>query len=112
MHALDIETVKKYVELGFGIALVPTIAIDRRVDRGLRAIDASHIFEPAIASVITQDDLPSHQYILDFINMKCLFGAIINTLGTALHRAPLCSCGANRASTPALRGAASDMALQ
>ena len=69
MHALDLETVKKYVELGFGIAIVPTVAIDLKRERGIRVIDASHIFEPAIASIITHDEMPSRQYISDFVDL-------------------------------------------
>lgn len=69
MHVLDIETVKKYVQLGFGIAIVPAIAVESRADRDLAIIDAGHLFAPTIDSVITQDDLSGRQYVVDFVDM-------------------------------------------
>ena len=46
MMATDADVIKAYVELGLGIAGLPTIAFDARRDRKLRALDASHLFEP------------------------------------------------------------------
>jgi len=69
MHVLDIETVKKYVQLGFGIAIVPTIAVETKFDRYLQMIGAGHLFAPTIDSVITQDDLSGRQYVIDFVNL-------------------------------------------
>lgn len=63
------ELIKGHVELGFGIAIVPNVAIDLKREHGIRVIDASHIFEPAIASIITHDELPSRQYISDFVDL-------------------------------------------
>lgn len=69
IYAAGIEIVKKYVEIGLGIAVMPTIAVELKAERKLRVIDATHVFEPAIVSVITQDDLASRQYISDFVEM-------------------------------------------
>lgn len=69
MHVLDIETVKKYVQLGFGIAVIPTIAVETKFDRELQIIDAGHLFPPTIDSVITQDDLSGRQYVIDFVSL-------------------------------------------
>ena len=69
MHALDIETVKKYVRAGLGIAVIPTIAVDPAMERGIRALDASHVFEPAIAAIITQDDLTTRDYVRNFVDL-------------------------------------------
>lgn len=69
MRALDIEIIKRYVQLGFGIAVVPTVAIDSKSDNGLRVLNVSHIFEPTIASIIVQDDIPVRKYVQDFIDM-------------------------------------------
>lgn len=52
IRAIDTSVMKKYVELGFGIAVLPTVAIDAREDDGLRAIPASHLFKPSTACVI------------------------------------------------------------
>lgn len=52
IRATDTSVMKKYVELGFGIAVLPTVAIDAREDEGLRAIPASRLFKPSTACVI------------------------------------------------------------
>lgn len=49
--------------------IIPTIAVDSSRDTGLRVIEASHIFEPAIASVILQGDMLLRGYLQDFIDM-------------------------------------------
>ena len=69
IQTIDIEIIKKYVHDDFGIAIIPTIAVDRKTDMGLRKIDVSHIFEPAIASMIVQDDAPVRRYVAEFIEM-------------------------------------------
>jgi LysR family transcriptional regulator, cys regulon transcriptional activator len=69
IRAVDIEIIKTYVELGFGIAIVPTIAIDPRRETGLRSIDVTHIFEPTITYAIVQSDVQQRSYINDFIAM-------------------------------------------
>jgi LysR family cys regulon transcriptional activator len=69
MHALDLETVKEYVRSGFGIAIIPTVAArDARRD-DLRVLDINRVFEPVIASLIIQNDVPTRPYIADFIDM-------------------------------------------
>lgn len=69
MHAMDLEIIKQYVQMGFGAAIVPTIAATGRSDRGLRVIDISHIFEPTLASLIVQDDIPTRSYVEHFIDL-------------------------------------------
>ena len=68
MHAMDLEIIKQYVQAGFGVAIVPRVAVSGRADRGLRVIDISHIFEPSIASLVVQDDIPTRPYVEDFID--------------------------------------------
>jgi LysR family cys regulon transcriptional activator len=69
IQTIDIEIIKKYVQQDFGVAIIPTVAVDPKMESGLRQIDASHIFEPAIASMIVQDDIPVRRYVSDFIDM-------------------------------------------
>ena len=69
MHALDLETIKRYVQMNFGIAVVPTVAVSGPGKQRLRVIDIDHVFEPTIASLIVQDDVPTRLYVEDFIDM-------------------------------------------
>lgn len=69
IQTIDIEIIKKYVQDDFGIAIVPTVAVDPKTDVALRNIDVSHIFEPSIASLIIQDDTPARRYVADFVDL-------------------------------------------
>ncbi len=42
--AVDAYTIKTYVGLGLGVGIVANMAFDTRADRGLKLIDASHLF--------------------------------------------------------------------
>lgn len=46
LNAIDADVIKTYVEFGLGIAVLPSMAFDAKRDKGLRAIDASHLFAP------------------------------------------------------------------
>ena len=45
LTAMDADVIKTYVELGLGVGIVASIAYDAERDRGLREIDARHLFE-------------------------------------------------------------------
>jgi len=45
LSAMDADVIKTYVELGLGVGIVASIAYDAERDRGLREIDARHLFE-------------------------------------------------------------------
>ena len=44
LTAMDADVIKTYVELGLGVGIVASIAYDPERDRGLRALDARHLF--------------------------------------------------------------------
>ena len=44
LAAIDSDVIKTYVELGLGIGIVAAIAYDAQRDRGLRALEAGHLF--------------------------------------------------------------------
>lgn len=69
IQTIDIETIKKYVQDDFGIAIVPSIVVDSKSDTKLKKIDISHIFEPSIASMIIQSETPVRRYVADFVDM-------------------------------------------
>jgi DNA-binding transcriptional LysR family regulator len=45
LSAIDADVIKTYVELDMGIGVVAAMAFDPKRDRGLRALDASHLFK-------------------------------------------------------------------
>jgi LysR family cys regulon transcriptional activator len=69
LNAIDADVIKTYVEFGLGIAIVPAMAYDRGRDRGLRAIDASHLFEPNTIQVGIRQGHYLRGYTYEFIEM-------------------------------------------
>jgi LysR family transcriptional regulator, cys regulon transcriptional activator len=67
LSAIDADVVKTYVELGLGIAILPSIAYEPRRDTNLRAIDATKLFEPTIACIELRRENYLRSYMLDFI---------------------------------------------
>ncbi|HSC08594.1 MAG TPA: LysR substrate-binding domain-containing protein, partial [Steroidobacteraceae bacterium] len=67
LSAIDADVVKTYVELGLGIAILPSIAYEPRRDTRLRAIDAAKLFEPTIACIELRRENYLRSYMLDFI---------------------------------------------
>jgi LysR family cys regulon transcriptional activator len=67
--AVDADVSKTYVELGIGIAILTTITFDRYHDRGLRARDASHLFEPSTTYVRLRANTYLRKFLIDFIRM-------------------------------------------
>jgi LysR family cys regulon transcriptional activator len=61
--AVDADVCKTYVELGLGVAILATVAVDPAHDRELRARDASHLFE----SSTTYISLRAHSYLRAYI---------------------------------------------
>ncbi|MDD2547558.1 MAG: CysB family HTH-type transcriptional regulator [Burkholderiaceae bacterium] len=45
LSAMDADVIKTYVELGMGVGIVASIAVDPDRDRHLRSLDARHLFE-------------------------------------------------------------------
>jgi len=69
MSAIDADAIKSYVALGLGVAILPGIAFMPARDRELRALDASHLFEPTLVCLQIQRAHYVPNYILDFIQM-------------------------------------------
>ncbi|GGE51578.1 transcriptional regulator CysB [Agaricicola taiwanensis] len=65
--AVDADVSKTYVELGLGIAILATQAVDPRHDRELRARDVSHLFEGSTSYVSLRTNTYLRRFILDFI---------------------------------------------
>ena len=58
-----------FVELGLGVGIVAYMAFDPERDRGLRAIDASHLFEPSTTQMGIRKNTYLRGYMYDFIEM-------------------------------------------
>jgi LysR family cys regulon transcriptional activator len=67
INATDTEVMKEYVKLGLGIAILPKVAIEPSRDRGLRVIDAPHLFEDAYLGVMLRPDSGVH--VCEFAGM-------------------------------------------
>ena len=69
LSAIDADVIKTYVELGLGIAILPSIAYEPSRDRRLAAIDAGHLFEPTTTHIAIRRDSYLRDYMYDFILM-------------------------------------------
>jgi len=69
LTAIDADVIKTYVELGLGVGIVAYMAFNPERDRGLRAIDASHLFESSITHMGIRKNTYLRGYIYDFIEM-------------------------------------------
>jgi len=67
--AVDADVCKTYVELGLGVAILATVAVDPKHDRGLRARDASHLFESSTTYVSLRRRSFLRRYVTEFIGM-------------------------------------------
>jgi LysR family cys regulon transcriptional activator len=67
--SVDADVSKTYVELGLGIAILTTITYDKSHDPGLRARDASHLFQPSTTYVRLRANTYLRKFLLDFIRM-------------------------------------------
>jgi LysR family cys regulon transcriptional activator len=67
--AVDADVCKTYVELGLGIAILATVAVDPQHDRDLRARDVSHLFESSTTYVSLRRNAYLRRYAGDFIHL-------------------------------------------
>lgn len=67
LTAIDADVIKTYVQLGLGIGLLASMAFDEKVDRKLRALDVSHLFEPSTTRVGVRKGAYIRGYVFDFI---------------------------------------------
>lgn len=67
LTAIDADVIKTYVQLGLGIGLLANMAFDPKVDRKLRVIDASHLFEPSTTHVGVRKGAYLRSFVYDFI---------------------------------------------
>jgi len=69
LTALDADVIKTYVELGLGVGILATMAFDPRRDAGLRALDASHLFESSTTRLGVKRGTYLRRYAYEFIEL-------------------------------------------
>ena len=67
LTALDADVIKTYVELGLGVGIIARMAFDAKRDRGLRAIEASHLFASSTTRLGIKRGAWLRRYAYDFI---------------------------------------------
>ena len=67
--AVDADVCKTYVELGLGIAILATVAVDPKHDHDLRARDVSHLFESSTTYVSLRRNTYLRRYAGHFIGL-------------------------------------------
>ena len=65
--AVDADVIKTYVRLGLGIGILASLAYDPKDDKGLKAIDASHLFPPSVTKIGFRRGTMLRTYMYDFI---------------------------------------------
>jgi len=69
LTALDADVIKTYVELGLGVGIMAAMAFDARRDRGLKALDAAHLFESSTTRLGVQRGAYLRRYAYEFIEL-------------------------------------------
>lgn len=69
MRASDSDVIKSYVAAGLGVAIIPTLAFDRKVDRGLRARAIGDLFDHTVAYALIRKGLPLRAFTYDFLRL-------------------------------------------
>jgi LysR family cys regulon transcriptional activator len=69
LTAIDADVIKTYVELGLGVGIVAMMAYSPERDQRLRALDASHLFEPSTTRIGIRKDSYLRGYVYEFIAM-------------------------------------------
>jgi LysR family cys regulon transcriptional activator len=67
LTAMDSDVIKQYVSLGMGVGIVASMAFDHGRDKGLRAIEASHLFAPNVTRLALRRGAYLRSYAYHFI---------------------------------------------
>ena len=67
LTAMDSDVIKQYVSLGLGVGIVASMAFDHGRDKGLRAVEASHLFAPNVTRLAVRKGGYLRDYAYHFI---------------------------------------------
>ncbi|MBC7456583.1 MAG: CysB family HTH-type transcriptional regulator [Massilia sp.] len=68
LTAMDSDVIKQYVSLGLGVGLVASMAFDHGRDKGLRAVEASHLFAQNVTRLALRRGAYLRSYAYHFIS--------------------------------------------
>jgi LysR family cys regulon transcriptional activator len=68
LTAMDSDVIKQYVSLGLGVGIVASMAFDHGRDKGLRGVEASHLFAPNVTRLAVRRGAYLRQYAYHFIS--------------------------------------------
>jgi LysR family transcriptional regulator, cys regulon transcriptional activator len=69
LTALDSDVIKTYVELGLGVGIMAAMGFDPKRDRGLHALEASHLFESSTTRLGIKRGAYLRGYAYEFIEL-------------------------------------------
>jgi len=69
MSAIDADVIKAYIQIGHGIAILPSIVFDKALDIHLKIIDGSHLFPASETQILLMRDKYLRPAVIEFINM-------------------------------------------
>jgi LysR family cys regulon transcriptional activator len=67
--SVDADVSKTYVELGLGIAILASVAVDPKHDPELRARDVGHLFESSTTYISLRANSYLRGFVFDFVQM-------------------------------------------
>jgi LysR family cys regulon transcriptional activator len=67
LTAMDSDVIQKYVALGLGVGIVASMASEDGREKGLRSIDATHMFAPNVTRLAVRRGAYLRSYAYDFI---------------------------------------------
>lgn len=69
IRAMDSSVMKKYVEEGLGVAILPEVTVSHKADNLLKSIPASHLFKPGTTCIIMTREQTLPEYGMSFVRM-------------------------------------------
>jgi LysR family cys regulon transcriptional activator len=69
LTAMDADVIKTYVELGMGVGIVASVALDADRDKNLRILDAGHLFQVNVTRLGLRQGAWLRGYAYSFIEL-------------------------------------------
>lgn len=63
VESLDVDIVKSYAAAGLGVGIIPAFSFSPQADQGLRARDASHLFDDTVSVLLVRRNTLLQKYV-------------------------------------------------